>query len=179
MRPQTRVSGKEIIATAALLWALTARPDGGAAYGAGTGLVLRDVKITAMPVRKAASDHYVLEWTISESSEESGALGFSAAPPPLARFSLSQNHPNPFNPQTTISFSVPGTAGGKQLVSLVIYDIRGRLVRRLIDADMDTGHHEVAWDGRDESLIRIPSGVYLYRLQTGGQTATRKMIAVK
>jgi hypothetical protein len=148
--------------------------------GAGGSLVLRDVEVTAKPLMKATSERYVLEWTMSEAGNgaEEGAV-LSAAPPPRARFALFQNHPNPFNPQTTISFVAPGTAGEKAHVSLGIYDLRGRLVRNLLNADMEAGSHQVVWEGRDERGNRVSSGAYLYRLQTEGQTVTRKMMVTK
>jgi hypothetical protein len=94
-------------------------------------------------------------------------------------FSLSQNYPNPFNPSTTISFDIPGTIGTKQRVSLIVYDIRGRLVRRLIDSDLEPGSHKIHWDGHDDRGRSVSSGVYLYRLESGDFISTRKMIVVR
>jgi hypothetical protein len=94
-------------------------------------------------------------------------------------FSLSQNYPNPFNPSTSISFEVPGTVGSAQRVSLVVYDIRGRRARALIESSLAPGTHQVYWDGRDDQGSHVTSGIYLYVLRAGGETLTRKMIALE
>jgi hypothetical protein len=93
--------------------------------------------------------------------------------------SLSQNYPNPFNPSTTIAFDLHGTAVIKQRVSLTIYDIRGRLVRKLIDQEKEPGTYQVHWDGRDDNGEAVSSGVYLYRIEAGDFISTRKMILVR
>ncbi len=92
---------------------------------------------------------------------------------------LSQNYPNPFNPSTTISFEIPGNRGERHHASLVIYDIRGRRLRTLIDSDLEPGRYDVAWNGRDEQGESVSSGIYLYRLRSGGKAFTRKMIVLK
>lgn len=94
---------------------------------------------------------------------------------PPQRFALSQNHPNPFNPATTVSFSL----SERGHASLVIYDVAGRLVRVLADNVMEAGPHEVTWDGRDHEGRAIASGVYFYRLETGVYTETRKMVLLR
>jgi hypothetical protein len=94
-------------------------------------------------------------------------------------FSLGQNYPNPFNPSTTIAFDLPGTVGNKQHASLVIYDIRGRRVRTLIDSDLEPGGHKIHWDGRDDRGHSIASGIYLYSLRAGDGKVTRKMTVLK
>jgi len=88
---------------------------------------------------------------------------------PLA-FALGQNHPNPFNPSTTIAFSVPREAR----VQLRIFDLRGQVVATLVDGTLAAGEHQVQWDAR-----RAPSGVYVYRLDAPGFTQTRKMSLLK
>jgi hypothetical protein len=95
---------------------------------------------------------------------------------PLPRTTnLLQNFPNPFNPTTTISFDLEE----KMPIGLSIYDVRGRPVRRLMDGVVDPGHHRIIWDGKDERGDHLPSGVYLYRLVTGGQSVSRKMLLLK
>jgi hypothetical protein len=88
-------------------------------------------------------------------------------------FALHQNYPNPFNPRTTITYEVPGESEVE--VSLVIYDLRGRRVRTLVDDRLSPGTHSVVWDGRASFGSPVPSGVYLYRLKAGSFTSTRKM----
>jgi len=107
------------------------------------------------------------------------ALGAFSAPAALPEaFSLSQNRPNPFNPVTAISFTVPETASA-QFVSIKVFDIRGCLVRELVDGIKTGGEYTVFWDGRDETGRILPSGAYFYRMKAGRFTATRKMLLVK
>ncbi|MCP4574027.1 MAG: hypothetical protein GY838_16835 [bacterium] len=83
--------------------------------------------------------------------------------------------PNPFNPQTTISYEIP-VAG---LVRLDIYDIKGRLVARLVDETRSEGRYEAVWNGRDRSGGEVASGVYLSRLCFGGSALTGRMALVR
>lgn len=92
------------------------------------------------------------------------------------KFVLHQNYPNPFNPETAIRFDIPGSGGA---VAVTIYDILGRKVKTLLDRVMPPGEHRVAWDGRDERGILQASGVFLYRVQFGRQTQTRKMLLLR
>ncbi|MFA6470819.1 MAG: heparinase II/III family protein [Candidatus Latescibacterota bacterium] len=90
-------------------------------------------------------------------------------------FSVGDPFPNPFNPSTTIKFSLP--APGK--VNLIVYDIAGRKVRELILTQLPTGIHSAFWDGRDASGRPVSSGVYFARLTMGKYTAVRKMLLMK
>ena len=90
-------------------------------------------------------------------------------------FALRQNYPNPFNPATTISYQLPS----EQLVSLSIHDLGGQMVRHLVREVRGPGTYSVLWDGRDEDLLPVSSGCYLYRLQTGGFRQTRKLLLLK
>lgn len=92
-----------------------------------------------------------------------------------ASFSLLQNYPNPFNPTTTIGFSVPPSGKGKSRVSLAIYDVKGRLVRRLMESDLGPGFHRSAWDGRDDGGMEVASGVYFARVRVDGEKRSIKM----
>jgi hypothetical protein len=90
-------------------------------------------------------------------------------------FALGHNYPNPFNPSTTIRFSVPA-AGRAQLA---ILDLRGRRIATLVDGELAAGTHAVVWDGRDSGGAATASGVYLYRLTTSTGVATRRLTLVK
>jgi len=92
-------------------------------------------------------------------------------------FTLYQNFPNPFNPQTTIRFEIGGAAGSS--VSLDIYNVLGQHVAQLARAEFAAGEYEVIWDGTDRQGSRVASGVYFYRLQVGGDVETRKMVLLK
>lgn len=83
--------------------------------------------------------------------------------------------PNPFNPSTRVAFEL--AVGGR--VALEVFDLRGRLVRRLVEADLAAGRHEAVWDGRDESGVAAPSGTYFARLRAGEVVASRKMQLLK
>lgn len=89
--------------------------------------------------------------------------------------SLAQNQPNPFNPTTTIRY----TLSEQQSAALTIHDVNGRLVRTLVDEVQSHGQHEATWDGRDDRGQGVSSGVYFYRLQAGKLTMTRKMVLLK
>jgi len=91
------------------------------------------------------------------------------------RFALEQNSPNPFNPSTQIQFSIP--AGAR--VQLRIFDVRGRLVRALVDQDYDAGTWQVTWNGRDDTGRTVASGTYLYELRADDQRKVRKMGLLK
>ncbi len=87
-----------------------------------------------------------------------------------ADFKLEQNYPNPFNPGTAIKFQVPSS----QVVTLKVYDMLGREVATLANNFYSAGEHEVRFDGSN-----LASGTYVYRLQAGWQSITRKMILLK
>jgi len=95
--------------------------------------------------------------------------------PVRSTVSLSQNRPNPFNPTTTISFVLPERGH----VSLAVYDVRGRLVRILADAEYPAGDWGVNWDGTDQEGRAVSSGIYLYRLETGSKALSKKMILTR
>jgi hypothetical protein len=104
-------------------------------------------------------------------------LGGQPAGLPKA-FTLSQNRPNPFNPSTSITFTVPEGHGAEN-VSLKVYDLRGRLVRVLVNDRRSAGVHIVYWDGTEDDSHKAPSGIYIYRLEAPGVALTRKMVLVK
>jgi subtilisin family serine protease len=87
---------------------------------------------------------------------------------------LAQNAPNPFNPTTEIQFL---TDGGH--TTLRIFDLRGRLVRTLVDGALPPGRRRVAWDGRDDGGQQVASGVYVYALSEGGKGDRRSMVLAR
>jgi spore coat protein A len=88
---------------------------------------------------------------------------------------LSQNTPNPFNPRTTISFDLPASAA----VDLRIFDVAGREVRSLLSGRLESDHHAIDWDGRDNAGGDVSSGVYVVRLEVGEEVLTSKMVLVR
>ena len=85
------------------------------------------------------------------------------------------NHPNPFNPSTVIEFSLPGAGH----VSVGIYDVGGRLVRKLVDREMEAGSWDVEWDGRGAGGAVMPSGIYFCRLRLGKEELTSKLVLLR
>ena len=92
-------------------------------------------------------------------------------------FALSQNYPNPFNPSTTIAFDIP--EGKEAYVRLNVYNIRGQMLRTLVNETMDEGSYKIEWDGKDNNGRYVSSGVYFYRIQAGEFSKTRKMVVLK
>ena len=76
------------------------------------------------------------------------------------KFSLSQNYPNPFNPTMKIIYSLPKTSR----VLLIVYDIFGREIVRLVDGEKHAGYHQVVWDGRNNQGNPVASGIYIYQI---------------
>ncbi len=89
---------------------------------------------------------------------------------------LLQNYPNPFNPETTISFALKEAC--KDL-ELNIYNVKGQLVKTLLKGNVEAGSHSLVWNGTNSSEQAVASGVYYYKLETGNQTLTKKMILMK
>jgi hypothetical protein len=83
--------------------------------------------------------------------------------------------PNPFNPQTTIGYSIYGPCW----VRLAIYDCRGRLVTTLLDARLPSGPGDVVWNGRDSTGAPVSSGVYFAHLETEHGVRTQKVVVAR
>ncbi|MBU2446614.1 MAG: T9SS type A sorting domain-containing protein [Bacteroidetes bacterium] len=90
-------------------------------------------------------------------------------------YSLSQNYPNPFNPTTQIRFGIPQDSR----VTLKVYDVLGREVRKLMNDDLRAGYHTLEWDGRNNFGGKVSSGMYIYRLVAGKFVKTLKMMMLK
>ncbi len=85
-------------------------------------------------------------------------------------YSISQNYPNPFNPTTKIKFALPKSG----MIKIIIYDLLGRKVETLVNSEMEAGYHEINVD-----VNNLPSGIYLYRMEAGSFTSTRKFVLLK
>jgi thiol-disulfide isomerase/thioredoxin len=92
-----------------------------------------------------------------------------------AAFKLAQNYPNPFNPSTTIRFGMKA----KGLVTVKIYDVAGRLVRTLVNEVRDAGAYSAVWDGRNNLGAHVASGIYFYKMETKGFSATKKLVLLR
>lgn len=89
-----------------------------------------------------------------------------------SNFTLSQNYPNPFNPETTVNYQI--RLGGP--VELAVFNLSGEKVRVLASGNHPAGNYEARWNGKDDLGNRVSSGVYMYRLQSGQLSETKKMI---
>jgi hypothetical protein len=106
---------------------------------------------------------------------EGGSVTAADDTPVAAMSHLFDARPNPFNPTTSIGYTM-ATDG---FAEIVIYDVRGRRVRTLASGNAAQGYNEVVWDGRNDAGSRVASGVYLYQLRTGNVVETKKMVMLK
>lgn len=90
-------------------------------------------------------------------------------------YHLLQNFPNPFNPKTTIAYRLESSG----FVELTVFDMLGREVKKLVQANQAPGYHSVQWDALNNAGQRMPSGMYIYVLKAPGFTETRKMLLMK
>ncbi len=88
---------------------------------------------------------------------------------------LNGNYPNPFNPSTYIAFSLRQTEN----VTVVIYNVKGQLVKTLVKSRLLAGNHRILWDGKDDLNHAVATGMYLYHFQAGNVNSTKKMMLVK
>ena len=112
--------------------------------------------------------------TLSSASEACKAARSEAAPLPQT-FSMAQNYPNPFNSSTVIRFALPES----QDIELGVYNLAGQKVATLAESRREAGVYAIDWDGRDNRGREMASGVYLYRLQAGGQVKSRKLLLLR
>jgi hypothetical protein len=110
-------------------------------------------------------------WSLDDLSATSTGVG--SLPAPSAH--LLPNHPNPFNPSTTIRFELSARGDA----TLRVYDVSGRTVRTLFDGVAAAGVTSLTWNGRDDAGRGVASGVYFYRLETAAGALARKMVLLK
>jgi hypothetical protein len=140
--------------------------DGGAMIDAGSHQILTfDGPVTIESIIVSDEDHEVLAASVSL---ENGTL----VP---VEFSLEQNYPNPFNPETEMIYSLPEAAH----VTLVVYNVMGQKVATLVDEFQEAGEHHVTWNSQSDADESVASGVYLYRIDAGEHSATKKMMLLK
>jgi len=103
-----------------------------------------------------------------------GTLAIGVEPLPRS-FNIIGNYPNPFNPTTNINFTVEHISD----IDLSIHNLDGRLIRSFSLGNLQPGNHSLSWDGKDHSLSQVPSGIYIYRLQSENHSGTGKMTLLK
>jgi len=94
---------------------------------------------------------------------------------PVLATELQGNYPNPFNPETTIRYSVKETSP----VTIEVYNLKGQLIRTLVNEVKTAGNYSVVWNGRDSHNQPVSSGVYFYKMNAGKYSSTKKMIMMK
>ncbi|MCD4829244.1 MAG: T9SS type A sorting domain-containing protein [Candidatus Cloacimonetes bacterium] len=151
--------------------------DDGAGFnyiGSQTNLFYSDIGVAG-----GSHDYYVtavyVGGTESGASNTVNILDVNDNTVPGFTNSLAGNVPNPFNPTTSIAYSVQ-QAGP---VVIEVYNVRGQLVKTLVNETVEAGQHEVVWNGDDNNSQNVASGMYFYKMKTGRYTATKKMILLK
>ena len=90
-------------------------------------------------------------------------------------YNLFQNHPNPFNPVTSLRYDLPEDG----LVNITIYDMMGRIVKTLVNGSQTAGFKSVQWDATNDRNEPVSAGLYLYTIQVGEFRQTKKMVLLK
>ena len=123
-----------------------------------------------------------LSGALLSTADTRSVLVNNISPPTLpGSFSLRQNFPNPFNPSTTIEFSIGNYGGDISIkpVRLDVFNILGQKVRSLYDGMLPAGDHTFMWDATSDGGERVATGIYLYRLTVGDERQTKKMLYLK
>jgi hypothetical protein len=102
-------------------------------------------------------------------------LGTIDKPQIPSTFAIHQNHPNPFNPVTTLQYDLPEDA----MVNITIYDMMGRVVSNLVSSQQNAGYKSVQWNATNNKGQPVSAGLYLYTIQAGNYTQTKKMVLLK
>jgi hypothetical protein len=123
-----------------------------------------EIRLTSLRINESQKVELNLAYLVT--------VGNSVVP---GRFSLSQNHPNPFNPATTMEYSLPA----RSFVALEIYNLLGQKVVTLVNQEMEAGVHQVVWDGKDSQGNKVSSGVYFYRIKADNFSEVKKMVMMK
>jgi photosystem II stability/assembly factor-like uncharacterized protein len=130
---------------------------------------LKSIKFTDINTGYAVGNNGVILKTTT-----GGSVGINNQSEVIKDFSLEQNYPNPFNPTTKIRYSVPLRKGGEGVVTLKVYDILGKEIATLVNAQLQPGTYEVTFDGNN-----LSGGIYFYQLRVGNFVETKKMVMLK
>ena len=133
----------------------------------GEGLIFNAITVRQIPGSDMSGDLYFDDAQYDLVSDVKQTAPDASGP---VSFQLSQNYPNPFNPATRITYTLPSASQ----VKLIVYNILGQEVSRLVDAPVSAGRHKIIWDAGG-----MPSGIYFYRLEAGNYQRTRKMILLR
>ncbi len=136
---------------------------------------LRDVEVLVLQ-ETSLGEHWInLSRNIDVKGDPNTAVleEYSDALP--STFALHQNHPNPFNSGTVIRFALPQT----EQVELSVFNLAGQKVATLVEGNRLAGEYAINWDGRDDIGHALATGIYFYRLQTGAQQQTQKLLLLR
>lgn len=136
--------------------------------------VLLDLEFTAMLAALDFSNLLPL-LTVNDATVNTAVQERSANASLPKDFALGQNFPNPFNPETEISYELPG----QSQMTITVFNLMGQRVRTLLNSRIAAGRHTVRWDGKDETGQSVPSGVYLYRMAAEGHVYQKTMALLK
>ena len=126
-------------------------------------------------IRCVSNDAFVLYIDDFSIHSEGGSVSNEDPSVPAILTELKGNFPNPFNPETTIRYSV----SEKNPVRIDIYNVKGQVVRTLVNEEKASGNHSVVWNGKDNSGRSVGSGVYFYKMKAGKFSSSKKMILMK
>jgi len=157
---------------------LIPKGEGALVYLRARGDDLSSIKVQKLLLVDANANYVALELPVElnlqpVNNSSQAKRGFPESKP--EHFSLSQNHPNPFNPQTCIGYALPQDA----YVKLVIYNVLGQKVKTLVNESQSAGYKTAWWDGKDENGEQVASGLYFYRLEADKFSEVKKMMLVK
>ncbi|MDP2174102.1 MAG: carboxypeptidase regulatory-like domain-containing protein [Candidatus Cloacimonadaceae bacterium] len=130
-----------------------------------TGFVSHTIENVVVTANQTTTVNFIL---IAGSSNEDDIV-------PVTATALNGNFPNPFNPETTISYAVKDPSA----VSIGIYNVKGQLVRTLVNREHNSGRYSVVFNGKDDAGKNIASGIYFYRMTAGSFVSTQKMILMQ
>jgi len=123
----------------------------------------------------AGNDGTLRGWSISLLTDIALDVNDPAGDDPIPDYHLSQCYPNPFNPATTIRYTLPRRAD----VTLAVFNALGQKIATLVDGSRSAGSHQAVWDGTNANGDEVSAGVYFYRLEADDFTASRKMVLLK
>jgi VCBS repeat-containing protein len=180
--PTSSQAGMLLLAAAALdrthvpgpgFQTIAAQSSGDSSVTASAYLVQKPV-VPGTPTLDGGFDAPV-DWAVALLEIRPAGVALSTHRDPRTPAELTATQPNPFNAGTTLSYLLPE----KSAVEIVVYNVRGQVVRRLVNEVQSPGRKRVYWDARTDSGIHAESGVYFIRVRLGTQTFIRKIISVK
>ncbi len=150
------------------------------AFASSQSLNVKGIKISLLfnqqnPVTPSVSDFQFADVMIDERSAVITVVEILNPKKLPTEWNLSQNDPNPFNPETIISYQIPKSSH----VRVEVFNLIGQRIRTLVDEKKDLGTYQITWDGLDENGLSVGSGIYIYKMRADGFMAIKKMVLVR